>query len=448
MAAAIFRSGGLASGLDTNSIIDQLTKIEQQPIDALRTQQSAMKAQISTLGIFTSALSALDTATSALGTAGLSPIAVQGTHTSYSAAAGSTAVSGSFDLQVTTLASAAKARSNAFASSSAPVTGGTMHLTIDGKTTDLAVADGAQLSDVAAQINNAGLGVAAGVVFDGTNAYLTLANRSTGFATTAASALSATFDSTGTAGQAIAIGVTHAATNASFFLDGLAVSRRNNVVSDAIPGVSLTLLSQGGPPEGLTIARDSSTAQSRLQSFVDGYNNIASAVHSELTPAAGASRSGTLASDSTLRGLQSRLQSLISNQLSFSGGVRSLADLGLKTQKDGTLVLDSAALTAAIARDPDGVNAVFSAATTGVAAKVKTLVHDFVNPVSGLLVTRSSGLTDQIKQLDTDADSMQQHVDAYKEGLIAQFTALESIISGYKSSANFLTQMDAANSKK
>src|SRR5882672_5917915 len=100
MADAIFRSGGLASGLDTSTMIEQLTALEAQPITALRTRQTAMNTQISTLGKLASRLSDLDAATAALGTGGVVPISVQGANTAFKATAGTSASAGSFDLKV------------------------------------------------------------------------------------------------------------------------------------------------------------------------------------------------------------------------------------------------------------------------------------------------------------------------------------------------------------
>src|SRR5262249_30374574 len=162
--------------------------------------------------------------------------------------------------------------------------------------------------------------------------------------------------------------------------------------------------------EELSLTRDTSTAKARLQSFVDAYNSVAQLLHDQLNPAittnsdgsTSTNRSGTLASDGALREVQSRLQQLISSSVT-TGGVRSLADLGQHTQKDGTLSIDDATFQSALARSPDGLNAVFSTATTGVGAVMKQLVKDQVDPVTGLLTQYEQSLNDQVKSMDDDA---------------------------------------------
>ena len=67
---ATFRAGGLASGLDTNTIVDELVKLQRRPIDLLKQKQSGLKVQVSTLGDLLSKLNALDTAAKALSETG------------------------------------------------------------------------------------------------------------------------------------------------------------------------------------------------------------------------------------------------------------------------------------------------------------------------------------------------------------------------------------------
>jgi flagellar hook-associated protein 2 len=55
----MFRSGGLASGLDTNSIVQQLVQIERIPISKLQQKKSAQQTQLSSIGKVKSALSDL-----------------------------------------------------------------------------------------------------------------------------------------------------------------------------------------------------------------------------------------------------------------------------------------------------------------------------------------------------------------------------------------------------
>ena len=123
------------------------------------------------------------------------------------------------------------------------------------------------------------------------------------------------------------------------------------------------------------------------------------------------------------------------------GSVRTLADVGLKTNfQDGTLTIDSGKLGAALQANPQAINNIFSHATTGIGAAVQTLSDRYTNVVDGLFTTSTKSLNNRIKQMDTQADSMQARIDSFKANLTAQFTAMEQIVSGLKTTGNFLTR--------
>jgi flagellar hook-associated protein 2 len=163
---------------------------------------------------------------------------------------------------------------------------------------------------------------------------------------------------------------------------------------------------------------------------------------------------GTTLDGSLALGLERKLQNLMSAQVVANGAHRTLADIGVKTQNDGTLTLDDTTFNAAIAKDPRGVDAIFSTATTGIAAQTKNLSTTFTDSVNGQLVQRTTSLKKNIKDLDTANHRLQDHVDSFKLQLQAQFSRMESLISSYNSIGSFLTNaggvglVDNSSSKK
>jgi flagellar hook-associated protein 2 len=159
-------------------------------------------------------------------------------------------------------------------------------------------------------------------------------------------------------------------------------------------------------------------------------------------------RNSTLAGDSTLRSLVSDMQSLLTKVVG-NGTIRTLADVGIKTNfQDGTLTLDSGKLGSALQANPSAVNDLFSNLTTGMGVQVKSLSDLYTNVVDGLFTSRTKNLNSRITQMDTDADSMQTRIDAFKANLTAQFTAMEQVVAGLKASGNFLTQNLTASASK
>ena len=441
----VYTASGIASGIDTNSIVTQLVQIESRPITALRNKQSALKSQVSQLGSIASQLSALNDAATAL-SHGVVQVGVTSTNTGFSTAADAAATEGSFDIQVTALAKTAKARSQGYASAATAVDGGTLHLDVRGTGYDVVIADGTSLQALATQLNASGAPVIASVVSDGTQSYLTITNRDSGVpaGTLPADGLKFTFTTAGTSSDAaVALSSIQTAANAALTIDGLPITSQSNDVSTAIPGVTLSLKATTSAKETLVLGADQAATAKNLQSFVTAYNNVIGYLQSELAVSAGSNREATLAGDPTVRGLQRQLQSLFSATVSGNSSVRSLADLGLTTQRDGSVALDTPKLNAALAIDPGAVNGVFSQATTGLSAMTKVLVTQYTDPISGTLTLRQKGLTGQSKQLDAQALQMQDRVDSFRANLVAQFTAMEKIVSSFKATSSYLTNLFA-----
>lgn len=437
--ASTFSAGGLASGLDTNTIIDKFVALRQVTLTQLQRLQAGVQTQISTLADITSGIAALDTATRALSTGGVLASRTVSRNTSFSAVPGTGAVSGDYSVQVLTLAQSAKARSQAFASGEL-VQGGTLALTVQGQAYAVTIADGSTLEDAAAAVRASGAPVSAVVLDDGTSRYLSITSTSSGYPIAGApsDALSIVETSSGVSGKPLGATVFQAAQNATLTVDGLLFTRQTNEVVGAVPGTTVSLVSQGGAAESLTLGYDAAATSARLKTFVDAYNGVIAMVQRQLAVTPSTDRSATLAGDMSIRTLQSQLQNLVSTTVSGLGTVRTLADLGVKTNRDGSLQIDDTVLAAAIGRDPAAVNAMFSTATTGIAALTSTLADTFTRPVDGILTARSSSLADRSKEMDAQAVRLQERLDAYRDLLVAQFTAMETLISNLKNSGSFL----------
>jgi len=461
MAGSITASG-LASNIDTASIVDQLVSLESRPITLLQSRQAAFKTQVSLLGDIISKLSSLEAAARNLGTTGLLAAKVTSSNTAFTATPGAGALGGRYAVRVDQLAQASKWRSAAFDTPTSGVAGGTLSITVKGQTYPAAppdgpgpitITDGMSLSDVAYAIRQSGAPVSATVI-TGWDAlagkavsYLSVTARDTGFtqADGPASALSISFskDPGATAADPV-FGEVQAARNALFNIDGVDFVREGNTVADALQGVTLSLKAGATAPattgttEDLVLATDADATKAKLQTFVDAYNGVMALVQRQLAVTKDTDRSRTLAGDASVRALQGRLQSILTNQVAGLPGVSRLSDLGVKTNKDGSLSIDGTLYSAALARDPAAVDALFSTAGTGLGDFVSALVKQQVSTTDGALVLRQQGLNSQIRTMDNQVAALQRRVAAYKESLVRQFTAMETTISNLKSTGNFL----------
>lgn len=439
MPTGSIRAGGLASGLDSDSIISSILTLQGASVDKINSKVTAVNVKVSTLGTIASKLQDLRDKSDELARNGVRGLTVSSKHTAFAARVESGAVPGRFDVEIQNLATAARARSTPFASETSTVAGGNLHIDINGAGFDIAVTDGASLQDVAKSINESDASVTAAVLFDGTNAYLSVTRSSTGHTVgqPAGSALQLSMTTTGSAGQALDISVVEEAQNTVALVDGLRFERQSTSIAGAIPGVTIDATAIGAK-ETVVVNDDTAKTSARLQGFVDAYNVVTGMLQSELNIKSETDRGKTLGGDSTLRFLQQRIQATLVSETG-SGGVRTLADMGLKTGRDGKLSIDAAALTAAVARGGDDIDRVIAEA---LAPAVKSVVEAFADK-GGIIEARKDGLTTEKKRLEDDVIAQTARIDKLRDRLILQFSAMERIVSSLNKTGDFLTSLSA-----
>lgn len=443
--AGSFSVGGLASGLDTNGIVDKLVAIESLPIDRNTKRQAALTIQISAIGSLISQIKNLATSATTL-SKGVTVSSAVTVPSGIAATPGTGATAGRYSIQVTSVASAAKARSSGFTSANDIVAGGTLDLTVKGVAKSIAITASSDLGSVVQQINRAGVGVSAAVVSNGSNYFVSLTNVETGkpIGSGVTGGLTVTGDTTG-----LTLAVTQNASNAVFKVDDLDIESQSNEVSSAIPGVTLSIRAQQPVASDLVISRDTASSATNVQGFIDSYNAIAKVLTKSLRPdpKAGPNTGDTL--DGTIvLDLQRRMHSLLSTPAVVTGSYRTLADIGVKLQSDGTLLLNKATLATAVNTDAAAVDAIFSTSTTGLAAQATNLQTTYTDVVSGQLIQRQSSITRTIADLKVSNEKRTRSVAAFKENLQRRFAHMESLMSSYNSIGNYISNSSILNPQK
>jgi flagellar hook-associated protein 2 len=175
---------------------------------------------------------------------------------------------------------------------------------------------------------------------------------------------------TGISGGLFSTG-TSVAQDAEFSINGIDMTRKSNIVKDAVDGVTFTLKKGDGTNSTtLTVAQDKTTATAAMQDVITKYNAIlttykqASTVTKDSTDSTGETNiSGPLANDIVARSVISNLRSILHGTpegMAGSATFKSAAELGIKTLADGTLSLDTTAFNAALDKDPVAVKNVFT----------------------------------------------------------------------------------------
>ena len=465
-------SAGIGSNLDVNSIVSQLMSLEQRPLTALAQKEAGLQSQISALGSLKGAISALQGAASALipssGTTALQKFSTFGASVAdtsiASASASSNAAPGSYSLEVTALAQVHRLitqQSAAYTSSASTLANtGTLRLSTGSMSSGSFVettyqeidmnASGMTLANLRDSINAAAAGVTATIITT-TNAgvsraQLMLTSDKPGMDSVIKLSGLADFNfdpdvpapAAGTMSQETTDGG-QAAQNAAFKLNGIATTSSSNTVTDVIDGIALTLTGQSsaGVATTLTVTRNTSGITSAVNALVRAYNDANSAIASLGSYDAATKTAGALNGDSTLRSAQRNLRAVLGSvPTALSGAsLQRLSDIGVSVQKDGSLALDTAKLSAAVSNDLNGVTNVLSA--YGSAFKTAT---DGLIGTSGTIVARTEGINTSIKSLDKQAEAISNRLVGIEARYRAQFTALDVLMSNMMKTSSFLTQ--------
>ena len=286
-------------------------------------------------------------------------------------------VAGTYAIEVQQLAQAhTLATSNSFTSTNEVVGEGTLSITVGGVQHDLTIDSSNNTREgIRAAVNSANIGVTATIVNTGSGYTLMFSAEKTGVANAINISVSDNDgDDTDNTGLSQLINAnmneTVAAQDATIAINGLAISRSDNVISDVIDGLTLNLNSADpGVTQTITVSRDTSEAQQAVQDFVDLYNSLQDVF--DILGSYGNSPteedpvSGSLKGDATLRMLKQQVREMVSQPVAgLTGAVRSLADVGIKTNLDGTLELDTAKLQQALDADPEAVAKLFGPSLT------------------------------------------------------------------------------------
>lgn len=144
-----------------------------------------------------------------------------------------------------------------------------------------------------------------------------------------------------------------AASNAKFTVNGIAITRASNEVDDVIPGVSFNIAGYTGVPATVTVAVNTDAAKEAMQNLVDAFNTSIKLVDELGSRGFNGSEKGDLAGDPAISTLQRQMESLIANGIEgFGDRPLYLADIGVRTERNGTLSLDMNVLEKAMEENP------------------------------------------------------------------------------------------------
>lgn len=441
---------GLASGLNTSTILSQLMQIERQGQVRLQNQQKQTQSAISALQGLNSKFLAVGTAAKAFSAGSLSTgwnamsvTSSDATRATVTTKAGATA--GQVTFAVKQLASAETWKTTGTTAAMTDVVvapGSSLTLTKDGIAKPVNVGDGT-LSAVIEGIRVAGAGVTASAVQVSPGAYaLQLTS-----ATTGDTAITLT-DSAGAdpfSGYALgSLAQVNDGKNALLQVGvaadgsgGYQVTRTTNSVSDLLAGTTISLLRQdASAPVTVQAVSDSAAVADGIAKLVDSVNATLSEMSRTGSYDSATKKAGVLYGDGAVRGLRSTLISAVTGSSSSSPGI-----VGVSVQRDGSVKFDRAKFLDALAKDPAAVEATLG--ENGLAGRLASVADAATRGQhaaggGGLLTAAISNRQRSVTSLQNDIAQWDNRLALREQRLTAQFTSLEKALGSAQSQGQWL----------
>jgi flagellar hook-associated protein 2 len=200
------------------------------------------------------------------------------------------------------------------------------------------------------------------------------------------------------------------------------------------PGLTINLLKTG--TTDIQISKSTSSLADALESFVTAYNSTVAGLDAHRGV-----NGGILSGQSVLSAL-SRPLSQLSAFEAGTGGVRSLADLGISLSNEGTLSLDRTALEA-IPVD-DVLSFLGDPSTTGF-LKTASDVVDAAGNVGGLIDLEKVSIGRQIERHQDLIESNEQRVEVMRQSLTARMAAADALLALLEQRATFMRSLFEAS---
>lgn len=389
--SSIVSSLGAGSGIDTTQLVNSLVEAERAPTDArLDEKQAELEADISAYGTFKSSLAEFESL--------IEPLSSADTYSARSVSFSDTdaitpteldagATTGSYQIEVVSIATSQTLTSGSYASEDDTVGEGTLTIRFgewsedsssfshDGESETLQIEideNNNSLQGLADAINDADAGVQASIVYDGEGYRLMLSSESglrNGMEISVEEAGDSPTNSDNQGLSTLAFNTdtqnltqTQSASDAELVLNGLALTRETNEIDDVITGLTFELNSSSeGELINFSISQDNSIAEQAIRDFVEAYN-VFYETSQNLTGIDGETgEKAALANEPIAKSAVTQLRSILTSQVEgITSDFNSLAQVGILTELDGTLSIDEEVFQDALDNNFDELASLFS----------------------------------------------------------------------------------------
>ena len=410
---------GLASGVDTASIIDSIIKVESKPKTLLEDKKTYLSSELDTYKEFKTLLADFNTAVSGLNNeTDLNSYQVTNNGSDYfSVSTNSLAKEGTYAVKVVSLAQQQKdVSTNVIADTKTTSLSG--ELKIGDKTVSYS---GVTLDGLVDLVNGKNYGVTASMIDEGSGSGYRLMMT--------ADTSGDKIDITGTGSIILDTstnGHTVEGSKAHVVVDGVDYYGTSNALTNAIKGATLTLQEKSDSAKNVVIKSDAEDVIStQLKEMISAYNDINSSIKTI------AESDSTLAN--SMKSVQNSLKTYLTN--------KSLVSLGVSSDwETGKLSLDSDKYKTAYEKDPNAVKvSLFGDNKNGLMNRLDDYLGQQVDSSKGFYATKKNSIDKETKKLDSSITAMETRLEKRRKTLEAQYSAMETLVSSFKSQGDYIT---------
>lgn len=440
---------GLATGMDTTSMIDQLVQLERRPIYNYQQEISEMEQTKGAWRDVNSRLDKLEDRTTDLKMSSTfnSRSASSSNEDVVTATARNDADEANYSVTVKSTAKSQRLAGTRFDDATAPISelgDFAAENTISINETSIIINDTDSLKDISNKINEADAGVKASIVDN----HLVLETTETGLEN-ALVAGDTLIDSNTNDGVLETLGILdggaitadielQSASDAEIDINGITgITSSTNTFSEAVDGVTFNINPDAEVDSfsSVSVAKDTGKATDAVQAFVDQYNSVMNFLDGKTDYDEETEKGAVLQGDSTAMRLQTRIRSLVSSKIKDTGDFKTLTSVGIEIDRDGVMSFDKSKFTDALDQSSEEVMSLFNADSSdidtfdGMAVKMDSYLDQLMQSNTGLIPRRLDFYDTRIESLNDDIEDVERQVEMSRERYVEQFAAMESAIS-------------------
>jgi len=242
-------------------------------------------------------------------------------------------------------------------------------------------------------------------------------------------------------GTSLEYSTLQAAQNSKIFIGDdashITIEKSSNTITDAIPGVTMTLLETTTDYAQVKVSTDAQKSQTKIQGLLDNYNSLVDFFNNQFQHDGTTKKQGTLANNSTLMSIQSMIDRIMFGTSSNGGAFSNLTQLGITMDTEGKLsISDVTVFNDAVSANPDSIAKLFNDETGGIATKLDTYLNQILD---GTIDDEEKMAQSSIDAIDESIESKNNYLTRLEQKYRLQFTELNTALAKLQTQMSSIT---------